>query len=181
MAWCSRKTASRSRAEIAAGSIGAAISEFILSGSSYSSGRLGRLGISARILGRLTGTTTKRTQFGVNRFGFSGLAGVWAEVAEAVEGGEEVALEGIQSPLQARVVADVAIVEGDGAIEVADAFLIPVVGLAAGGAAEEPFAADDDVDEGALFGSGGRKLGVELGCEGLEVGGVFVRVDSISA
>src|SRR5215813_8291836 len=124
MAWCSRKTASRSRAEIAAGSIGAAISEFILSGSSYSSGRLGRLRISGRILGRLTGTTTKRTQFGGNGFGFSGLAGVRVEVAQAVEGGEEVALKGIESPLEAGIVAadDVAIIEGDGAIEVAYAF-----------------------------------------------------------
>ena len=97
------------------------------------------------------------------------------ESVEPVEGGEEVALNGVEAPLNAGVVAADEFAVIDRGFGVAALLEVPVIGFDPRVAAEEPFVADDDIDEGAFLGSGGEVLSGELVREGVEIFGEFTR------
>ena len=107
------------------------------------------------------------------RFGGFGL-----EALEILEGGAVIALGGVHAALDAGEGLGVSS-GGDTDGEVLVVFvdvtgaLFPECGFDHAEAAEEPFGVDEDVDEHALFGSGGVEAVVIFGFEGFEVGGFF--------
>jgi len=104
------------------------------------------------------------------------------EAIEFLEGALEVALEGIETALEAGE-GFVAAIEGAtevvGVVAVA-VFVdvgVPEAGFGAAEAAENPLGMDGDVEESLLLGGIGLKLGVEGGGEVLEIGLAFTDDD----
>jgi len=110
-------------------------------------------------------------------FGLFGL-----ETFEVLEGGAPVFLSGIDALLEALELAVASTIalgqfEGFFGYRATVDGLIPEVGLDGAEAAQEPFAIDEDVDEGALGGSPGAVLVKVLVAEGFQVFGGFAEDD----
>src|ERR1019366_4332788 len=99
----------------------------------------------------------ERSQFGFNFFGFSRFSGSFGlGVPEVGEGAVKIPLGGVEAALDAAQLFGM-VVEGgaDGAVGGDFELAGPDAGLDHRVAAEEPFVADEGVDEAALFGCGG--------------------------